>query len=216
MPLARSFGVGLGGDEDEVGVLAVGDEDLRAGEAVDVAVAGGAGADRLHVGAGGGLGHRQRADELAGHHLRQPAGLLLRGAVGEDVVGDDRGVDAEAPAREVGAGVLHEDHRVVAEVAAGAAVLLGDRGAEEADLAGLVPGLAVHHALGAPGVEAGRPAFGDEVAGELGEHAVLVGHPGRGERRDHQKASAGRDITGSAPDRMRARWSAVAGSWRAM
>jgi len=89
--------------------------------------------------------------------------------------------------------------------------------AEQPELAGLVPGLAVHHSLVAPAVELRRPGVADEVVRELREHPVLVGHPGRGERRDrHQNASAGSAITGSAPDWMRARWSAVAGRRRAM
>ena len=54
-----------------------------------------------------------------------------------------------------------------------------------------------------------------------GEHQRdLVGVAGLGEAVElvfgHQNASSGRAITGSAPDRMRARWSAVAGSCRAM
>ena len=66
-------GVGLGDHHDQVREVAVRDEGLRAVDHVVVAVAHGAGADALQVGAGAGLRHRDGADHLAAGELRQVA-----------------------------------------------------------------------------------------------------------------------------------------------
>ena len=91
--------VGLGDDDDQIGVLAVGDEGLRAVEHVVVAALLGRACDALQVGAGAGLGHGDGADQLAGRQLRQPALLLLLGAVVEDVGRDDAGMQRRAERR---------------------------------------------------------------------------------------------------------------------
>ena len=90
--------VGLGDDDDQIGELAVGDEGLRAVDAVVVAVLFRAGLDALQVGAGARLGHGDGADQLAGRHLRQPFLLLLFRAVVEDVGRDDGIVQRDAEA----------------------------------------------------------------------------------------------------------------------
>ena len=126
------FAAGLRGDDQQVAVLAVGDEGLGAVDHVLVAVALGARLDVLQVRAGTRLGHRDRADELAAGHGRQPAPLLLLAAVVEDVVRDDRAVDAAAECAVGGARLLLEDHGLVGERAAAAAVLLRNRRAQAA------------------------------------------------------------------------------------
>ena len=88
--------IGLGDDDDQVGVLAVGDEGLRAVEHIAVAGFLGRGAHALQVGAGAGLAHRDGADEFAGDELGQPAPLLLLGAVMQDVGRDDAGMQRRA------------------------------------------------------------------------------------------------------------------------
>ena len=65
--------------DHQVGVDAVGDEGLAAVDDVVVAVALRARADAGQVGAGAGLGHRDRGDQLAGRDAGQPALLLLVG-----------------------------------------------------------------------------------------------------------------------------------------
>ena len=62
--------VGLGGDDHQVGVDAVGDERLRPVQDVLVAVADRGGGDAGEVGAGAGLGHRDGGDQLAGRRCR--------------------------------------------------------------------------------------------------------------------------------------------------
>ena len=88
--------IGLGDHDDQVGVLAVGDEGLRAVEHIAVAGFLRGGAHALQVGAGAGLGHGDRADQLAGRELRQPALLLLLGAVMQDIGRDDAGMQRRA------------------------------------------------------------------------------------------------------------------------
>jgi hypothetical protein len=177
MPFAF-LGVGLGGDDDQVGVLPVGDEGLLPRKPVGVAVAQGAGLDALHVRSGGGLGHGERADHLARHHLGQPCLFLRFGPIGEDIVCDDAGMDGIAPACQVGAALFQTDHRLMAKIAACAAICLGDGGAEQAQLARLLPGLAVHDPGLAPARVMGPPFIIDEFRCHLAEHPVLVGHPG--------------------------------------
>ena len=60
-------------EADEVGVQAVRDERLGAVDDVVVAVAHGGGGDAAQIGAGAGLGHRDRADELAADEPRHQA-----------------------------------------------------------------------------------------------------------------------------------------------
>ena len=134
--------IGLGDDDDQVGVLAVGDEGLRAVEDVAVALLHRGGADALQVGAGAGLAHGDGADHLAAGELGQPALLLLLGAEAQDVGRDDAGMQRRAERIHAGEAVGAVDDRLVGEGAAGAAVFLGDHGAEQARLPGLGPDLA--------------------------------------------------------------------------
>ena len=108
---------------------AVGDERLRAVDDVVLAVAAGGGLDALQVGAGAGFGHRDGADQLAARHARQPVALLLLAAVGEDVVGHDA-LDAGAEV-DAGASQFLQDHGLVGEGAAAAAVFLGHVGQQQ-------------------------------------------------------------------------------------
>ena len=115
-PLAPLLRVGLGDDDDQVGVLAVGDEGLGAVE--HIAVAGlldRGGPHALQVGAGAGLAHGDGADQFAGRELRQPALLLLLGAVVQDVGRDDAGMQRRAERVEAGEAVLAVDHRLMGE-----------------------------------------------------------------------------------------------------
>ena len=91
--LARS---GLGDHDDQVGELAVGDERLLSVEPVGIAVMPGGSTDSLQIRPGARLGHRDRTDPLPPRELWQPALLLFFGAVAQDVMGDDRRVDAVA------------------------------------------------------------------------------------------------------------------------
>ncbi len=135
----------------------------------------------MQVGAGAGLGHGDGADQLAGGHLGQPALFLLFGAVVQDVGGDDGRVQRTAKAGLAGGGLGQDQGGLVAEVATGAAVLFGHRGAQEAVGTGFAPGFAVHHALSAPGLVLRTPLLLEEAGGRFQQHGVLIGHPGGSE-----------------------------------
>ena len=133
--------------------------------------------DRLQVGARAGLGHRDRANELAAGHARQPAMPLLLGAVIEHVVRDDAVHDV-TEARDALAADLLDDDRLVADVAAQSAVLGRYIGAQQADLAGLGPEVAIDEVLFAPAGVIGDDLVFDEAARSVAEELELVVHPG--------------------------------------
>ena len=141
MPLRLLLRVGAGGDEDQVGGVAVGDEGLRAVDDVVVAVLDGRRLQRGEVGAAGRLGHPDRGQDLAGAEAGEPALLLLLGGQVHEVRRHDVAVDAHARGqRHVDPGQLLGEHRVEAVVAGpGPAVLLGDLEPQEPLLAGLDP-----------------------------------------------------------------------------
>ena len=115
------------------GALAVGHPHLRAGDHVLLAVAHGAARDVARVAARVGLRQRQAAAELARREARQPALLLLVGAVVHDEVRGDRVRVDDARQRHPAVGELLDDADVGEEVEPEAAVLLGDRDAEQAE-----------------------------------------------------------------------------------
>src|SRR6516164_3940984 len=90
---------------------------------------------------------------------------------------------------------LANDHRLMRKGAAGAAVLLGDRGAKQSGGARPGPHLAVIHSFLAPGLEL-RHIFGrDEASRLLLEQHDVLGHPAR--RRKIERAHdcpAGRSL----------------------
>jgi len=174
--------VGLEDHDDQVGQLAIGDEGLAAVDGVGFTVGRllRQGAHALQVGARAGLGHGDGADQLAGGQLGQPALLLLFGAVVQDVGGDDARVQRATEAADAGFALGQHQGSLVAEVTTATAVLFGHRGAQEAVGTGVFPGLAIHHALGAPAFVLGLPLFDHETLGRLEHHLVLVGHPGGG------------------------------------
>ena len=108
--------VGLGDDDDKIGMLAVGDEGLLAVDDILVAGHPRGRAHGLEVGAGARLGHGDGADQFAGRHLRQPAAFLLFRAVGQDILGDDAAVHGVAEAADIGPALFIEDDRFVGEV----------------------------------------------------------------------------------------------------
>ena len=69
LPRGLRIGVGLGDDQGQIGVLAVGDIGLGAVDDVVIAVLLGARADRLQVAAGARFGHGDGGDDFARDHL---------------------------------------------------------------------------------------------------------------------------------------------------
>jgi hypothetical protein len=174
-------GVGLHGRDDEVRVDPVGDERLRTVDDVGVApvvlAADRGGGHRREVRADPRLGHADGGDQLAGDDPRQPALLLLLGAVGEEVGQADVVVQAQPQA---GAGVrgaqqLLAEHGVEPEVAhAAAPVALGDLHAQEALAPGGGEQLAGDDSRGAPGVDVRDDLLVDEGADGRAERVVVV------------------------------------------
>ena len=163
------FDVGLRIDDERVAVRAVGDPHLRAVEHVVVALFFGAQLHADDVRAGVRLAHRERADMLAGHELRQILLLLRFRAVAMNLVHAQirmravRQPDRRRRARDF----FHRDHvRGVAHVRA--AVFLGDRHAEHAEIAELLP--QVHREL--VGVVDFGGARRDFLRREIGERVA--------------------------------------------
>ena len=193
--------IGLGDDDDQVGVLAVGDEGLRAVEQVAVAGLLRGGLHALQVGAGARLGHGDGADQFAGGELRQPALFLLLGAVVQDVGRNDPGMQRRAERIEAGQHHFPVDHRLVREGAARPAVFLRHRGAQQARRPGLGPDLAIVDALLVPVLDM-RHEFGiDEAPRLLFQQHDVFGHPGGAGKVEggHGESQAGTRILSRRP-----------------
>ena len=179
---ARPLAVaGLGDDDDVVGVLPVGDEGLGAIEDVVVAVADGTGLDPLQVRASARFAHGDGRDQFSRGKFRQPALLLLLGAVVQNIVGADGAVDRVAEIR-AHPGFLQflDHHRFMHKAASPAAVLLRNSGQQQPHRPRLGPGLAVHLALLAPAVQVRNKFTLQELGGAFPEQFQILGFPSRG------------------------------------
>ncbi len=168
--------VGLDRGDDQVGVLAVGDEGLAAVDDVVVAVAPCGRGDAGDVGAGTRFGHGEGEDRLTGDGAGQPAGLLLLVGLVQQVGQGDVGLQrqAEPGGQDVGLGEHLRDDGVVAEVVhAAAAVGLGGGDAEQASRAGGGEQRAVDAALGLPRLAVGHDLLVDEPADGVPEVVVF-------------------------------------------
>ncbi len=83
---------------------------------------------------------------------------------------------------EVGAALLQQDHRLVAEIAAAATVLFRQADAQQAVGTGVAPGVRAHQAGLAKLGRARHPAIVHEASHAVLQHAVLLGHPDRREK----------------------------------
>src|SRR3954467_13148031 len=178
--------IGLDEHEDERREQAVRDPHLLAVDLVGVAVdALGRGLDRLHVGAELGLGEAERGADLTGRHAREVLPALLVGAelheqVRADEVRVDDPRDRDPPARE-----LLDDHRVGRQVEPHPPVLLGDRDAEQTELAHLLDdrlGKLVRRVV-VPGVR--DDLLVRKLADHLADRLLLVGLVGVGRHQGH-------------------------------
>ena len=152
-----------------------------------VAVAPRGGADALEVGAGAGLGHGDGGGGLARDHPGEPVGLLLLGAVGDEIVGDDVGVEGD-PGGRAGIGELLVDDGVEAEVEARAAIFLRHGRAEQAGLARLGPEGAVDDPFLFPAGEVGDQLAVEEAADAVAELLVLGGEGGSAGGVEHDQS----------------------------
>ena len=119
-------------EQDVVGGVRAGDPRLLPVDDVAAVVALGPAAEVADVGAGLGLGHRDRLDPAA-RDAAEDLLLELLGAEPADGARRDH-ADAEEPHRDQPAGELLAQQAHVDRAAAGAAVLLGDRDPEPPEL----------------------------------------------------------------------------------
>src|SRR5262245_6391512 len=91
----------------------------------------------------------------------------------------DAGMQLRAERVEAGEAKFAGDYRLVREGAAGAAIVLGDRRAEQPGGAGLGPHVALVRALLAPALDVRGELGADEPPRLLLEQHELFGHPGR-------------------------------------
>ena len=164
-------GIGLGIDDERVRLRAVGDPEFRAVQDVAVAALLGAKLHRHDVGAGARLRHRERAEMLAGDQLRQIARLLLGVAPAKNLVHAEIGVRAVGEADRAGGArnLLHRD--AMLEIAEpGAAVVLRDGDAVQAERAHLRPELARKPVLAVDPLGERRDAVGGEARHAVAQH----------------------------------------------
>ncbi len=180
LPCRLHLGIGLGADQDQVGILAIGDIGLGTIDDIMVAVLLGGGANALKVRSRARLGHRDRGDRLARHEPRQPFLLLLLGPVLDDIVHHDVRLEREAERRSAEIGGFLVDDGVIAEVEAQAAIFFRNGGAEQAELARLGPDLARHDLFLVPFHRIGRDLVLHEAAHGLAEGLVIGGIGGAG------------------------------------
>ena len=177
---AADVAVQLGPDHREVADRRVGDPVL--GPVQDVAAVGRLGG-RAHgggVGAALRLGQAEAADQLAPRHLGQEAHLLRLRPQGVDGVHGEAGLHAHGRAvAAVDRLHLPRDQAVGDVAGARAAVLLGKRGAQEAELAHLGHDLAVEPLFGEGGHHARQQPLAGVGARRLADHPLLVGQPRR-------------------------------------
>jgi len=138
-PLRAAVRMAVRRQENVIGDVAVGNEDLGAVHQKAVARLRCAGPQRGEVAAPAGLGQADAEDRFSRRHRRQDSALLLLCAVGGDHRRDDVPVHVPGRRREAVPAQFLYDDSVPEEVAAGAAIFLGDAGAEQAHLAGPQP-----------------------------------------------------------------------------
>ncbi len=167
-------GIGLGIDDERIGFGAVGDPHLAAGEDIAITLLLGARRHRHDIGAGAHLAHGERADMLARDELRQIAALLRGRAVAADLVHAQVRVRAigETDRGRAAAHLFHRhDMREIAH--AGAAQLLLDGDAEQADRAELRPQIARERIVAVDRRRARRDLGIGEIAHAVAQHVDL-------------------------------------------
>ena len=164
-------------EQDVVGGVRAGDPRLLPVDDVAAVLALGPAAEVADVGAGLGLGHRDRLDPAA-RDAAEDLLLELLGAEPADGARRDH-ADAEEPHRDQPEGELLAEQAQVDRAAAGAAVLLGDRDPEPPELGDPRVQLRVVRLLSVVGERVtlltGAALAAGEVADRLDKRALLVG-----------------------------------------
>src|ERR1700722_6212356 len=139
--LGARLAVGFCSQHQDVAELAVRDEHLLAVDDVTVAVAGRARPDRLEIAPRMRLGHAERTDGLAAHHLGQPQFLLRFSAKRKNICRDKIGMDEESWAARSNPPKFLENDHIEQIVQAKAAIFLRNRAAQQTLRPGLEPQL---------------------------------------------------------------------------
>ena len=166
--------VGLGHQNHQVGMPAVGDEGLAAVDQIGaVCLQQRRGFHALQVRTCSWFAHGDRAHHLTAGQLGQVLLLLRFGAVMQDVRGDDLAVQAIANAAETCACQFFHLHHRIQLVGIRAAIGLGQGHAQKAVFTGLVPHGAVHVALLFPGFVVGGDFLVHEAAKAVAKGFVV-------------------------------------------
>ena len=167
--------VGLGGQHDQVAVLAVADENFAAVDDVAIALFAGGGANGLQVAARARFGHANGPHRCAADQARQPMLALGFGAAVQQVGGNDVAVHFQ-PADQptvAPAGQHFDDGKRKMHVGPAAAVLLGHIGAQVAVVAHFQKQLARHDAGFFPGAVMGFDLGVAKALQSIGEQGQL-------------------------------------------
>ena len=190
-------------DQEVVGEVGQGDPDLLAVEPVGVAVAPGGGLQVGGVGADARFGQPERGELLAARLRHQPALALLLGAPLEEGQRVEADVDAlDDTERGVGTFELLAQDAEARVVHPAAAVGLGDRRAQEAELAHLLEQLAMDLFLRVPVADERDDLGLGEGPHALLDQPVLVGQGEVDHALDRSRAPApgGRPYTRPTPE----------------
>ena len=115
--------------------------------------------------------------------------VLRFGAVGENVVRNDGAVHCVSPAGVDCATLSLEHGEVVGETATAPAVLLGDRAAQQAELACFQPHLPIYVLLRVKPITMWHNSFSEELVSQLTQGVDLLVAPGIGVGSAHPQAS---------------------------
>ena len=137
-----------------------------------IAVLAGGGLDALQVAAGAGLGHGDGGDHLAADHLGQIFGLLLRRTIGDEIIGDDIGLQRDT-GRRTGIGQFFIDDGIVPEIQTQPAILLRYTGAQHPGIAAGAPEVAAHQPLILEPVEVGQQLLFEHLAHRITEGGFI-------------------------------------------
>ncbi len=154
--------------------MAIGDEGLLPVDDIFIALQTRACLDAFQVGPGARFGHRDGGNDLAARHLGKPCRLLFLRAEVHQIGRDDIGMQGKPGARGMDLGQFLHDDGGMAEIAAAAAVFLGDGGQQEAHFPGLAPKRLGHDVVTVPLIVMGHDLGFAEFAETVAQGFVVV------------------------------------------
>ena len=131
-------GIGLGDDDDNIGILPIGDVSLGPVDDQMVAIFDRSRANALQIAPGPRFRHGNCGNDVARHHARQILGALFIRAEAFDIIGGDVVLKGKA-GRTAEIGQLLAQHTIEAEIETQAAILFLDGRAQHPRLAQGLP-----------------------------------------------------------------------------